>query len=477
MPGSNDLPPDDGPDLPEDEVDFDDLPGMEPDEPPDAEPELELSEDPPDGEGTPVEGEQSSGDTWTDAELNEWYDNQPPDQDLGEPTAEALAILGALHNAYEAMGAGPDAEDLAAAFFGTDERDWHRLGPELKARYRRYVDAAPERIAAQTPPAGWIDPYPPDPPELVIIGSDGQPLTTAEPSSPKSKTPVLIGGGILGLVLVAFFIWWLNNASNSEPPVVAPPTQTSVDVTVPSTEPPPATEPQSEDAAIEEDSTPESVVCGADEELIGDECVSTAPLIPVTAVRVLTGTIETADIWNCANDSYLGPDPDAAPVDVELLLGDANADGSVPAIALFGPELVAPAVTEIYMRNGSEQSGFSSGGTESFCNYGIEPVTADLLQCNDSFAAVGTMPSDPTQAEDFGVSFYQPNSADPSLLTAFSTSASSWDTESAYIQVDASGEMLIGWSSDTVDESIPSLDSCNGTDEFLELLEFLYSSE
>jgi hypothetical protein len=475
MPGSSDLPPEDGPDLPEDEVDFDDLPGMDRDEPPDAEPELpEVPEDPSDGAGKPSDGEQASPDTWTDAELNEWYDNQPRGQEMGEPTEEAYAIWAALQQAYEAMGIGPDSDDLAAAFFGTEESDWHRLGPELKARYRRYVEAAPERIAAQTPPAGWINPNPPDPPDLVIIGSDGQPIPIVEPPAPKSKTPVLIGGGILGLMLVAFFIWWLNNASNSDTPAAAPPTQTSVQATVPATEAPPATEQQAEDAAVEDDPTSEAVVCGADEELVADECVSTAPLIPVTPVRVFTGTIETADIWNCENDSYLGPDPDAAPIDVELLLGEANADGSVPAVALFGSELAPPAVTEIYMRNGSEQSGFSSEGTESFCNYGIEPVAADLLECNGSFVAVGTMPSDPTQAEDFGVSLYQPNSADSSLLSAFSTSASGWDSESAFIQVDAAGEMLIGWSSDAVNESIPALDQCEVTDEFLELLKQTY---
>jgi hypothetical protein len=466
MPGSNDLPPDD------EEVDFDDLPGMDRDEPedseiPDAPEDLYANVD-----KLIASGEQAAGGTeWTDAELNEWYDSIPPGTKArGEPTEEAYEIILALQDAYEAMGIGADGDELVDIFFGDSPSNWKRLGIDLKTRYRRYLEP---RIGdppppPPSPPAGWIDPEPPD---LVIMGSDGQPIPPAPPPAEKSRTPLLIGGGLVMLLLLALLFSWLKSGDGSNDE--AAPANTVVTESV--SQVTPAAESESEDVSTEDaplisDETVDEPECLPGEELVDGECRNAAPMMPLIPIRTMSAQLPGADNWDCSSDSYLGTAEGAAPVNVDLFFGAPLPDGTVPVVGIFSPELSAPAAGEAYMRIGSVQTGFTSQSEEGFCHYGVEPVVSNLLECDGSLVMSGVMPSEPTDAEDVGVSFYTPNPDGKDLVTSYSGSLADVPIDDVFIQIDENGHVLTGPSPDAMSFAPFPFGSCDATVPLVDVL-------
>lgn len=476
MPDSNGLPPDDAAkdgDSPDEEIEFDDLPGMDRDEPEDSE-----TPDAPDDIYANVDkliasGKESSGDAeWTDAELNEWYDSIPPGTKArGEPGEEAFALMLALQEAYDAMGVGVDGDDeLVEIFFGDSPNNWKRLGIDIKTRYRKYLEP---RIGdppppPPPPPAGWIEP---EHPELVITGSDGQPIPPAPAPDRKSKTPLFIGGGLVMLLVLALFFAWLKSGDDSQQEAAPPaqvPTETTSSVA-------PVTESDNEDVSTEDappisEEIEDEPECLPDEELVDGECRTPAPMMPVVPIRTMSAELAAADNWDCSSDSYLGTADGASPVNVDLLFGVPLPDGTVPVIGIFSPDLSAPAAGEAYMRTGSVQTGFSSQSEEGFCHYGVEPVAFNLLECDGSLVMSGVMPSEPTDAEDVGVSFYTPNPDGADFVTSYSSSLADHPIEDVYIQIDENGYVLTGSNPDAMSVAPFPFGTCDATQPLIDVL-------
>jgi hypothetical protein len=391
-------------------------------------------------------GEEASSDAeWTDAELNEWHDSIPPGTKArGEPTGEAYAIAAALSDAYEGMGGRPDGDELVDILFGDSEGNWNRLGVDLKTRFRRYVEP---RIG---------DPPPPPP---------------APPPRGKSRMPLLIGGGLVMLLLFALFFSWLKSGDDSDDEA-APPATVGTESAGEAT---PVVEPESEDVSSEDDSllsdeTEDQTECLPGEELVDGECQNATPMMPIVPIRTISTELPAADLWDCSSDSYLGTAEGASPVDVDLFIGAALPDGSVPVVGIFSPDLNTPAAGEAYMRIGSVQTGFTSESAESFCHYGVEPVESNLLECDGNLIMSGVMPSDPTEAEDVGVSFYTPSPEGTDFVTSYSGSLADTPIDEGFIQIDANGHVLTGPSADAMSFTPFPFGSCDATQPLVSVL-------
>jgi hypothetical protein len=177
-----------------------------------------------------------------------------------------------------------------------------------------------------------------------------------------------------------------------------------------------------------------------------------------------------ADNWDCSFDSYLGTADGAAPVNVDLFFGDPLPDGTVAVIGIFSPDLSTPAAGEAYMRIGSVQTGFTSQGAEDFCHYGVEPVVSNLLECDGSLVMSGVMPSEPTDAEDVGVSFYVPNPDGTDLVTSYSSSLADVPIDDVFILIDENGHVLTGPSPEAMSFAPFPFGSCDATDPLIDVL-------
>jgi hypothetical protein len=193
-------------------------------------------------------------------------------------------------------------------------------------------------------------------------------------------------------------------------------------------------------------------------------------MMPVIPIRTMSTQLLGADNWDCSSDSYLGTADGAAPVNVDLFFGASQSDGTVAVVGIFSPELSTPAAGEAYMRIGSVQTGFTSEGAESFCHYGVEPVVSNLLECDGSLVMSGVMPSEPTDAEDVGVSFYVPNPDGTDFVTSYSGSLADVPIDDVFIQIDENGHVLTGSSPDALSFAPFPFGSCDATDHLIDVL-------
>jgi hypothetical protein len=267
-----------------DDVDFDDLPGMERDE-----------------VDTPDEADL---DEWSEAELDEWYDSLPPDTKLALPTTqEGWELRFAVHTALEGMGLVPSLEDetndeVVQAFFSGPPNTWKRFGPDLKAQYRRYVEP---------------------------LTNDG---SRPPPSKGKSGARVYIGGGLLMLVLLALFFAWLRDGDDSKKQATAP--------TTVATELAPATTERTPTPAAESDT---EVVLGFDESPPTPTTTADEPdeeLESVDECDGIEGCDAEGDVASSSNVASAG-NPLATGVDIASI-GHRSPDAATQifTIELFG---------------------------------------------------------------------------------------------------------------------------------------------
>ena len=129
------------------------------------------------------------------------------------------------------------------------------------------------------------------------------------------------------------------------------------------------------------------------------------------------------------------------------------------------------------MRTGSVQTGFTSQSAEGFCHYGVEPVVPHLLECDGSLVMSGVMPSEPTDAEDVGVSFYIPAPDGTDLVTSYRSSLVDQPINDGYTKIDENGLVLTGQSPDALDFTPSPFGSCDGTEPLVDVLLILQPSE
>jgi hypothetical protein len=304
-----------------------------------------------------------------------------------------------------------------------------------------------------------------------MMGPDGQPIPPAPSPDGRSKTPLFIGGGLALLLLFALFFSWLKSGDDSQDEAAQSTTVVTETVSLSTLGP----DPESEDVSEEDDPiiTDENIddpECLPGEELIDGECQNAAPMMPIIPIRTMSTQLLGADNWDCSSDSYLGTADAADPVNVDLFFGAALPDGTVPVVGIFSPDLSTPAAGEAYMRIGSVQTGFTSESAESFCHYGVEPVESNLLECDGSLVMSGVMPSEPTDAEDVGVSFYSPNPDGADFVTSYSASLFDLPIDDVFIQIDENGHVLTGPSPDSMSFTPFPFGSCDATDPLVTVL-------
>ena len=129
------------------------------------------------------------------------------------------------------------------------------------------------------------------------------------------------------------------------------------------------------------------------------------------------------------------------------------------------------------MRIGSVQTGFTSQSAEGFCHYGVEPVAPNLLECDGSLVMSGVMPSEPTDAEDVGVSFYVPDPDGTDLVTSYSGSLVDQPISDGFMLIDENGLVLTGQSPDAMVFTPSPFGSCDGTERLVDVLLILQPSE
>ena len=264
------------------------------------------------------------------------------------------------------------------------------------------------------------------------------------PGATTSRVPKLVAGAA-AIIIVGVGSFVFTRGGSDPEPSVAVPDPIVVDDSIPDD----AGDrvgviDEDADDVVEQPAAPVIPTCGSEEELVDGECRSTAPLVPLLEIQLLTTELPPGDVWDCVGGAYVRPAAEGPLVRVDLLLGPASPSGEVPLIGLFSGGVAGPAVGEAWMFDNGLQFGFSSRGAESFCNFGVEPLQDNLVSCGGSFLMSGMVPIHPQTAGDFGTSFYTPNIADPSLLTSYSGSHSASGFEDRVIQVDAGGQVLIG---------------------------------
>lgn len=104
-------------------------------------------------------------------------------------------------------------------------------------------------------------------------------------------------------------------------------------------------------------------------------------------------------------------------------------------------------------------------------------MTPNLLKCDGSLVMSGVMPSEPTDAEDVGVSFYIPDPAGTDLVTSYSGSRVCEPISDGYMQIDQNGHVLTGQSPDLVDFTPSGFGTCDGTEPLVDVLLILRPSE
>lgn len=158
--------------MPDTPYDDEELPGLEPAEP-EYLPGLEPDHEPPPAKEFEIPEVQdvvpTTYDGLTNAQLDEWFDKEygGTERFFEEYRSELDLLRGAVEPKIALYDRDPDLIATLAALEAqlggpiemlVDEdahRDWHRLGPELKARFRRYVDS---KVETTTPPGmdWWI---------------------------------------------------------------------------------------------------------------------------------------------------------------------------------------------------------------------------------------------------------------------------------------------------------------------------------